>query len=423
MPGREKEVTKYALIAACVITVAGVVWVVLSDWPIRPRPVTEPATQPTTTARRTPAPAGRWPIFRGSGALRGLADGQIPDTLERRWRFRTDDAVRSSPVVGGGKVFIGSDDWHIYALHLGTGEKEWSFKTGGAVGAPPTLADGVVYVGSADGFLYALDAGTGAFRWKYRTGGEITGAANFVPGGGTAVAGGKGARILVGSYDAKMYCIDAATHREIWTYQAGDSVNGSPAVLDGRVVFGACGGIVYVLSLENGEELAAIAAGSDIASSPSAAGGEAYVTNFVGELLCVDLAETKVRWRYGGDDDGDDEKYARATLSSPAVGADRVVFGSRDRRVHCVARSDGERIWTFPTRGSVDSSPVICGKKVIVASRDGRLYVLRLSDGKKLWSYEIGEPISSSPAVAGSMIVVGCEDGYVYAFGQKRNSE
>ena len=96
-----------------------------------------------------------------------------------------------------------------------------------------------------------------------------------------------------------------------------------------------------------------------------------------------------------------------------------VVFGGRDKLVHCVKRDTGQAVWSFPTRGKVDSSPAICGKKVIVGSDDGRLYLVSLDNGKELWSYEVGQPIGSSPAVAREKIVVGCDDGNVYCFGGK----
>ena len=80
---------------------------------------------------------------------------------------------------------------------------------------------------------------------------------------------------------------------------------------------------------------------------------------------------------------------------------------------------DGEAIWTFGTRGKVDSSPVICDGKVIVGSEDGRLYLLALADGKELWNYEIGQGLAASPAVADGKVVIGGEDGSVYCFGAK----
>ena len=94
-----------------------------------------------------------------------------------------------------------------------------------------------------------------------------------------------------------------------------------------------------------------------------------------------------------------------------------VVVGCRDKRLHCLDRKSGKRLWAFRTRGSVDSSPVVADGKVVVGSNDGNLYIVSLADGKKLWSYEIGEPIIAAPALANGVVIIGAEDGRVYAFG------
>ena len=96
-----------------------------------------------------------------------------------------------------------------------------------------------------------------------------------------------------------------------------------------------------------------------------------------------------------------------------------LVFGGRDKLLHCVKRENGKPVWSFATHGKVDSSPAICGNKVVVGSDDGRLYLVSLDKGQELWSYEVGQPVASSPAVARERIVVGCDDGNVYCFGGK----
>jgi outer membrane protein assembly factor BamB len=129
------------------------------------------------------------------------------------------------------------------------------------------------------------------------------------------------------------------------------------------------------------------------------------------EFLCVDLNLGTNIWKFR------DRSFPY--FSSPAVTKDRVIFGGRDKQLHCVNRADGKRIWTFAARGKVDSSPVVCGDKVLVGSSDGRLYIVSLKDGKELWSYELGQPVESSPAVADGKMVIGCDDGSVYCFGTK----
>jgi outer membrane protein assembly factor BamB len=354
--------------------------------------------------------ATSWPLYRGTSHQLGVAPGKLASRLKVVWKFRTGGPVTSSPVVTGGRVFIGSGDSNIYALRLSDGKKIWDFKTGDAVEAPPCVVGGAVVVGSSDGILYSLDAATGKLRWKYKTEDKILGGANRA-----TAPGGNRIWLLVGSYDDRLHCVDAATGKAVWQYETDNYVNGSPAISDGKVIFGGCDGVLYVIRLADGKQITSIPIQDYIAASTAVDGRRAYLGHYGGEFLCVDLPTRKIAWRYR------DRHFPY--FSSPAVTADRVVVGGRDKRVHCLNRANGKALWEFRTRGKVDSSPVICDNKVVVGSEDGRLYLLGLADGRELWSYIIGGPVISSPAVvqapgrADGMVLVGADDGYVYAFG------
>lgn len=347
-----------------------------------------------------------WPMCRGGPGLLGVAEGSLPDALALRWRFKTGDAIKSSPVIGGGRVFVGSDDEHVYAIDLEGGTKVWAFKTDNTVEAPPLLVGDKVFVGSSDGFLYALDAATGDLKWKYETPDRILGSANW-----TRSPQGDRVWILVGGYDSKLHAVDAETGEGVWTYETGNYINGSPAVADGKAIFGGCDARLHVVAVADGKQKADVDTGAYVAASPAVVEGRAYVGNFGNEFLCADLESRKILWRHK------DREFP--IYSSAAVAGDLVLFGSRDMRLHAVRRDTGAPVWTFDTRGEVNSSPVVCGDKVVVGSDDGRLYVVSLSDGRERWSYEIGQPVAGSPAVAAGLIVIGADDGCVYAFGAK----
>ena len=110
-----------------------------------------------------------------------MAAGDLPDSLELRWSFKTDGPVKSSAAVDGERVVIGSDDNHVYCLNLVTGERIWAFKTADAVEASPLILGDHVYVGSADAQLYKLDLATGALEWTYATDGKILGGSKLDP--------------------------------------------------------------------------------------------------------------------------------------------------------------------------------------------------------------------------------------------------
>jgi len=151
----------------------------------------------------------------------------------------------------------------------------WRYSTAGTVYSSPAVADGRVYVGSYDGKVYCLNAGNGAFIWSYTTGGGVFSS--------PAVADGK---VYVGSGDWYVYCLSADNGALIWRYPTGDDVFSSPAVADGKVYVGSLDRYVYCLSADNGALIWRYPTGSYVGSSPAVAGGKVYVGSHDGYVYC-----------------------------------------------------------------------------------------------------------------------------------------
>ena len=120
--------------------------------------------------------------------------------------------------------------------------------------------------------------------WKYETGDKILGAPNWVKTGGAT-------RVLAGSYDFKLHCVEAGTGKAVWTYESGNYINGSPAVSEGQTVFGGCDAILHVIGLADGKQIKEIEAGAYIAGSVALGDGRAYFGQYEDAFLCVDLKE------------------------------------------------------------------------------------------------------------------------------------
>ncbi|MFP4354481.1 MAG: PQQ-binding-like beta-propeller repeat protein [Phycisphaerae bacterium] len=367
----------------------------------------QPNAQPAAPDK---APADAWPVFRGTAGLTGVSGSALPavEKLEVLWRFKTDQAVTGTAAIADGVVYIGSQDKNLYALNLATGKKRWAYQADDAFDAPAMVHDGKVYIGSLDGVFHAVDAKTGKKVWSAKTEDKIMGGANLLPASGP----GQADRILVGSYDFSLYCFDAKSGKKLWTYKTDNYINATPAVSDGKAMFGGCDALIHVVDIVKGRARQQIDAGAYISNAAAAVGPLVYVGNYEGELLCGDTRVGKTRWVYSGDNED-------PFFSAPAVTADAIVFGGRDGDLYCLDVKTGNKKWTFRTRDQVDSSPVIVGDKVIFGSQDGRVYLLELKTGKKLWQYETASSIISSPAVASGVVIIGADDGNVYAFGAK----
>lgn len=351
------------------------------------------------------AGAADWPIYRGDARLSGRASAALPEAPVRLWSVSLGRTLKSSPVVAGARILIGADDDTLRCLALESGKALWQFKTTGTVEGPALIAGDLVLVGTDKGALHAVALDTGTAVWSFKAEDRIVGGANLAP----AADGSR--RILLGSYDMKLYCLNAASGATLWSFTTANYVNATPAVDGQRVVFGGCDGLVHILAAADGHELRSVEVGSYVAAPVAVEDGLAYVGQYGGEVLCIDLETAAVRWRVSP------APGAEAMVGPLALCGELVLAGSRDGALYGLARATGATRWSFRSGGPLETGAVACGERVLFGSADGRVYIVSAKDGAKLWSYEIGAAISTAPAVVDGRFLVGSEDGSLHAFG------
>lgn len=73
------------------------------------------------------ASAGPPAMFRADAQHQGsYPDGGVPLLHGVRWKFRTGAAVVSTPAIGDGTVYFGSNDHNLYALDAASGARRCS---------------------------------------------------------------------------------------------------------------------------------------------------------------------------------------------------------------------------------------------------------------------------------------------------------
>jgi outer membrane protein assembly factor BamB len=275
----------------------------------------------------------------------------------QRWRYQTQNMVRSSPTLAGGVLYIGSADDNVYAIDTLTGSLIWRYQTAGPILASPTVASGVVYVSSyyPDDAVYALQANNGTLLWRYQTGAPVLST--------PAVANGV---VYVGSRDNSLYALNASTGALLWSYQTGSPVDSSPVVSNGIVYVGSNDGSIYAL----------------------------------------DASAGMLIWRY---------QTGNFVESTPAVVNGVVYVGSDDHTVYALNASTGALLWSYQTGGPVDASPAVANGVVYIGSTDDNVYALNASNGALLWRYQTGNYVESTPAVVNGVVYVGSDDNFIYA--------
>src|SRR5436309_1158765 len=184
-----------------------------------------------------------------------------------------------------------------------------------------------------------------------------------------------------------------------WTYQAGETIESSASIVDGAVYVGAGNGDLLSIDLASGKLRWKYGTASQIGeSSPAVDGLHADVGTFNDDVVAVNLRTKRIVWRYR-DPDREFPYYSSAALVDG-----RLIVGGRDKAVHAIDAATGKGAWKFATRARVDSSPAVAGGRVFVGSSDGKFYVLDAQTGRKTWEYEVGDALTASPAIAGGRI-------------------
>lgn len=329
-------------------------------------------------------------------------DGGITPIDSLVWMNASGDRVYSSPAVVDGVMYVGSDDFNVYAFDAETGGEIWTFLTGGRILSSPAVADGIVYVGSYDTNLYALDKDTGAFFWSFPMNGPVTTSPVVTDG-----------VVYAGSLNDGLYALDALTGAEIWNVSFGvyPSIDSSPAVADGILYVTGGETTLYALDTSDGSEIWNFTAGYMISSSPSVSDGIVYVSCWDKNVYALDASSGDLIWTFptGGDAE---------MSSSPAVANGVVYIGSCDNNLYALDALTGEKIWNFTTGNVVYSSPTYANDMVYVGSWDGNMYAVDALTGEEIWHYQTGGPVYSSPAVASGIVYFGSLDGNIYAVGQ-----
>jgi outer membrane protein assembly factor BamB len=374
--------------------ICGFVLVLLFLVSVLPMSVSSEAASPAGSSGVQPN-VDWWSMLHHDSTRDGYSTSAAPATNQTLWSYTTGGAVESSPAVVNGMVFVGSDDYNVYALNASTGAKIWNYTTGNIVSSSPAVANNEVYIGGWAQNVYALNGSTGAKIWNYSTGTYVFSS--------PATAYG---RVYIGSQFG-VYALNASTGKKAWNYTAG-AVESSPAVVNGMVFVGSDNDKVYALNASTGALEWSYTTGGEVFSSPAVAGGRVFVGSYDDNVYALNASTGKKLWSY---------TTGSSVESSPAVAGGRVFVGSDDTKLYALNASTGKQLWSFKTGNYVHSSPAVAGGLVFVGSYDYNVYALNASTGALAWSYATGGMVESSPAVAGDLVVVGSRGGKVYALG------
>lgn len=223
----------------------------------------------------------------GSTIYYGNSLGQVKayDTDDRRevWCRQFSSAIYSSPIYHNGRLIVATVGDGLAALDADNGEILWCNESLTTMIGDGVLADGALYIGT-DGRMMRIDLENGAVVWSFDYG-------EGQPQGRPAAADG---RIVFGAWNCRLYCLDTATGRMLWSWSNGSSNrlyspgHIVPRIAHGRVMIVAPDRYMTFIDLETGRQLWRIKARKVRETTGISDDGELFLAKTMdGEMVAV----------------------------------------------------------------------------------------------------------------------------------------
>jgi outer membrane protein assembly factor BamB len=259
-----------------------------------------------------------------------------------------------------------------------------------------------VYAGDLDGKFICREAATGKEVWSFDAESEISAGASFADD-----------NVIFGTGDESLFCL-TPQGKKSWVFKVpGGPVLATSAVANGMTFVAGCDSNMHMIELKTGKEVASVDIGSQTGATPAVRGDIAYLGTQGNQVLAIDLKKKEAIWGF------EPESRKQPFNSSAAVTEKYVIVGCQNKRLYCLDRMTGKEVWAFVTEGRVDGSPVVVGERVYVGSQDGNLYVIDLAKGTEIQRLKLDDAITASPAVSNGRLVIGTAKGAIYCFGAK----
>ncbi|MHA2210948.1 MAG: outer membrane protein assembly factor BamB family protein, partial [Candidatus Thorarchaeota archaeon] len=226
-------------------------------------------------------------------------------------------------------------------------EKVWEFETRVDIG-PRLVTNDLIFFGCVDGWLYAFDVTSGQQRWAIDIGTKVQ-VFGLVRIGNTLYVSGE---------DSVLYSIDAQTGKVRWQFANTMPLN---------QIFG--NGMCFTVT----------------------------VTKKDYDLCAIDTQTGLEHWRFS----------TNKRIWYPAIGHERIFFGTENKRIHALDINTGEGVWESASRHKSFSRPAIAKNRVVVCENSS-LRAYDANNGTLVWEIKNAGQIRyiEGPTVVGDHVLL-----------------
>lgn len=280
---------------------------------------------------------------------------------------------------------------------------------GGDGAFSPAVAAGSVYAAAQDGSVTRLDAATGKQAWRINSGQSLS-----------SGVGSDGSVVVVGSPEGEVIALEAGDGRVRWRARASSEVL-APAVITGDlVIVRSADSRLFAFDARDGKRRW-VYQRSTTSLSVRGPGGMVAARGLVfagfsgGKLVAVVLTNGAVRWEASVSLPRGATELERVTdvVGVPWLSEREVCAVAFQGRIACFELSSGNLVWARPMSSTTGLDGD--GRYLFVANEKGQVHALDRSGGSSVWTQDkLSLRRLTAPVAAGREIVVGDVEGYLH---------
>ena len=288
-----------------------------------------------------------------------------------------------------------------------TGKPIWTYETKGAIFSSPVIMGNKVIFGSADWNIYCLDLAKGSVIWIAPTGGPVLGSPLIVK-----------ESLFIGSSDHSFRKYDPANGALLWKYgELKGPVVSTAVVYDDKVIFGAWDLNLYALNFYTGDIVWKWNNGSTVRNySPASCipvvqDGVVYVVAPDRYISAIDAVSGQTLWR-------NNDATVRESIGQSEDG--KWIYGKtmQDTIVgYHASRQKQDASWKMKVGFGYEHVPSMLiekNKQLFFGTRSGVVYSVEPLGNKIRWAYKIDNSmVNTVRVVNGSSLVAATMDGKV----------
>jgi outer membrane protein assembly factor BamB/predicted phosphodiesterase len=295
-------------------------------------------------------------------------------SAQLHWKKDLRTSVPAGITVFENKLYVATTAGILYCYNT-EGKELWHFNANGTLMSGPTIALGVVAVVTHDGDIYTLRAETGELIQSIGLGEKITSRVIAVK---TNFRDEDTYGLLMGTVSGKMIFYDMFSLNPIWeNTSAGEMVQDKPLIVNDRIIYGSRDGNLYCIDIKTGTLNWKWASGGDFVNAPAVCapvtdGNNVYIVSPDKSVTCIDLLLGKAVWT----------KKDYNAYESIGISADmkRIFIKSAQNKFVIIAAKDGKLVKDLDGKFGGDlspSEPFEFNGSIIFGAKNGNVYQLK----------------------------------------------